>query len=166
NVGAVTLPPKGRAQVMRELDSEGRGAAFHYGHIRRLDRDDRRAQSVGDQVTSRDRRSTIGGRGITRFSPGHREIVATTAFFLQRLDVVPESVGQGDGGRFLRGISVPLPRIRPGGNGRDLDLVRRVFIRAQVQRGIIVAGNPEEVAARYRRNQERAHPLAVIVGKI
>src|SRR5207248_10334188 len=78
NVGAVTLPPKGRAQVMRELDSEGRGAAFHYGHIRRLDRDDRRAQSVGDQVTSRDRRTTIRGRRTTRFPPRPPATVTTT----------------------------------------------------------------------------------------
>ena len=151
---------------MREPNGERRAVALDHRHVGRLDRDDRRTQAVRYEISSGNRRGTVGRSGTARHLPGHREVVAAAAFLLQRFDVITKAVGQRYGGGLLRCIRVPFARVSPGGHRSNLDFVRWIFVRAQVKNGVVVAGNPEDVAARHRRYQQRAHPLAIVVGEV
>ena len=147
---------------MRERHAETGAAPFKDRHIGRLLSYDWRAKTVNEHAIVRDRPLESRVRQL----PAHRQIVAATTLLLQRLDVIALAGLKRDRSGLLVGFFGPFAGRSPCVNRRDLDLVSRLIVCAQVKSAIIVARNPENVAAGGRRYEQRAHSLAITVRNI
>ena len=67
---------------------------------------------------------------------------------------------------FWRGILIPLTRVRPFGNPANSHLARRVIVHGKPQFAIVIARNPERVAAGHRCRDIPAHTRAVVISPV
>ena len=140
------------------MNRERRTSAFDNGDVRRLLRDLRRSEPE-------DLQTAVGNRlldcRIWQLPPDG-EIVAAAPFLHQCLDVITLTPDQTDCRGLLLGVFSPFPRAGPSGNRSHDSFVGWSIIRAQKQRRVVIAGDPEEVIAGGRRKEVGAEPLAVI----
>ena len=117
--------------------------------------------------------------------PGHGDIIAPSSFRVDCFNVITVARSQRNhvgsrpltsqklirtlrrniGGASRVGVD-PLSRVRPGRLGRDQLLVRRIFIRAEVQFGGIIRTNKKDIVAGSRRRDVAAELSPVIVREI
>ena len=101
--------------------------------------------------------------GAGRELPADGQVVTAAAFLHQRLDEVAAPGLKENVGRFLVGFLLPFARGRPASDGSDGQTVGRILVAGKEQLAAVVAGDPENIIARLRRDHEAAKTLAVVV---
>ena len=86
--------------------------------------------------------------------------------FWMRFNVIFLAGDQIDRCRLLGGVDIPNLGIGPAGHRGDQAGVGRTGIGAQPQRAVVVARNPEHIAAGKRRGDESTDSRAIIVRPI
>ena len=98
--------------------------------------------------------------------PADREVIAAAAFFHQGFDVILLPRHQRNRGAFLRGVFVPFATVRPVGVESDADAATRLVVGREPQFDVVVARDPEGVAASRGRGEKTAHALTIVLGNI
>ena len=182
NVSTVALPLILGATTAQRGDAfrrhrEGSRVAFRSaGDRSRIRRD---GQAGTRQVRPRrnaiagDRTGVIVHRRIARALDRSVKVVAAAAFFHCAFDVVLLARDQVDrSGDVLRSRSIAaiepdeIPATVPFRLAGNLDLVGRIFVRAQEQAGAVIRRNVERVRAGGRRNEITLHREPAVVALI
>ena len=106
-----------------------------------------------------------GGR-LARPGPPHRKVVSTVPFLLQRLHIIALICVQMDGGGLLARKLIPLTRVRPVWDRGDFHLVNKVIVGRKPQLALVIARNPECVAAGHRCRDIPAQTRAVVISPV
>ena len=107
-----------------------------------------------------------GGGSLPRHGPTHRQVVTAATLFLERFNVIFLAGDQIDRCRLLGAVNIPNLGIGPAGHRGNQGGIGWTGIGAQPQCAVVVAGNPEHIAAGKWRGDESTNSRAIIVRPI
>ena len=133
-----TAPPLIRDRIkVADADGERGRLALDDGGVGWLLRDNRRRErrAPGQQAARGD---WLLHRAVGKL-PHDGQVVAATAFLLQRLDIISAPGNQTNGSGLLLAVPGPFSGSGPTGHVGDRLYIRRSLIRAKKQSGVVVA---------------------------